>query len=163
VIEAKMLFGVNYDQIEVVLHPESIIHSMVEFNDTSIKAQLGFPDMKIPIQYALAHPERIKNNFNEFDITKIGKLNFSRPDLERFPCLEYAYDAGRIGGTMPCVLNAANEIAVKAFLEDKIHFIDIPRIIKSKMEKHKLIKNPDINEIIDLDKKIKEETKKEVL
>lgn len=159
VIEAKMLFGVDYDDIEVVIHHQSIIHSLVEFKDTSIIAQLGWPDMKIPIQYALSHPKRFSNNLESLDLLRVFQLNFEKPDTEKFPCLKYAYEAGKLGGTMPCAVNAANEIAVKGFLDGKIGFMDIPRLIKETMDKHKNINNPELDEILDIDKKVKEETR----
>jgi 1-deoxy-D-xylulose-5-phosphate reductoisomerase len=160
VIEAKMLFDVDYDEIEVVIHPQSIIHSLVEFKDTGVIAQLGWPDMKLPIQYALSHPKRFENNLKSLDLVKVGELNFKEVDLERFPCLGYAYEAGKKQGSLPCVMNAANEISVRAFLDDKIGFLDIPRLIKEAMDKHKNIKNPELDDILDIDKKVKEEIKK---
>jgi 1-deoxy-D-xylulose-5-phosphate reductoisomerase len=163
VIEAKMLFGIDYSNIDIVIHPQSIIHSLVEFKDTSILAQLGWPDMKIPIQYALTHPKRFNNSLKPLNLLEVSQLNFKKPDTGRFPCLKYAYEAGKAAGTMPCVMNAANEIAVKAFLDDKISFTDIPRIIKEKMDSHNLIKNPELNDILDIDRKIKETTTKEVM
>lgn len=160
VIEAMMLFGVDYDNIDIVIHPQSIIHSLVEFKDTSVMAQLGWPDMRLPIQYALSHPKRFENNLKSLDLVKVSELNFKEVDLNRFPCLKYAYEAGKIGGTMPCVMNAANEVAVKAFLEGKIGFPDIPRLIKEAMDKHKNIRNAELDDILDVDRKIKEETDK---
>ena len=157
VIEAHFLYNLAYEKINVVIHPQSIIHSLVEFNDHSVIAQLGLPDMRIPIQYALTYPRRIKNNLAALDLTKISNLDFKKYDSGRFPCLAYAYEAGKIGGTMAAVMNAANEIAVAAFLENKIGFLDIPMIIKKAMEKHTLIKNPDFGEILEIDKKVKEE------
>ncbi|MBD3164602.1 1-deoxy-D-xylulose-5-phosphate reductoisomerase [Candidatus Woesearchaeota archaeon] len=155
VIEAHYLFGVAYDNIDVVIHPQSIIHSLVEFKDTSVKAQLGWPDMKIPIQYALSHPFRLSNNLKSLDLVEVGELNFSKPDLSRFPCLSYAYSAGKTGGSMPAVMNAANEIAVGAFLEGKIGFMDIPRLVKEAMDEHKIIKNPGLDEILEINRKVK--------
>ncbi|MEK6949345.1 MAG: 1-deoxy-D-xylulose-5-phosphate reductoisomerase [Nanoarchaeota archaeon] len=160
VIEAHWLYGIGYKNIEVVVHPQSIIHSMVEFKDNSTLAQLSFPDMKIPIQYALSYPKRLHLNTKKLDLAEIKNLSFEKPNLELFPCLKYAYDAGNIGGTMPAVLNAANEAAVHAFLENKIRFLDIPKLIKTMMEKHNVIKNPTLNEIFKIDKRIKDETKK---
>src|SRR3989338_2291543 len=163
VIEAHWLYGLDYDKIDVVLHPESIIHSLVEFNDHSTIAQLGIPSMKIPIQYALTFPKRFKNlELPKLDLIKTSQLNFKKINNELFPCLSYAYDAGKIGGSLPAVMNAANEIAVYAFLENKIKFLDIASLIKKKMDEHKVIKNPNLNEILSVDKKIKEETKKEI-
>lgn len=151
VIEAKWLFNVGLDKIEVVVHPQSIIHSMVEFHDKSVIAQLGLPDMKVPIQYALTHPSRLANNLSSLDLTKIGALTFEEPDLQRFPCLKYAYDALKIGGTMPTVLNAANEVAVYAFLRKQIGFLTIPIVIEEVMEGHEVIRKPNIDQILDAD------------
>lgn len=127
VIEAHFLFRVPYDQIQVVVHPKSIIHSMVQFRDGSLMAQLGVPDMKVPIQCALTWPERKPLKTGRLDLAQIAQLQFFSPDFERFPCLQLAYDAGRMGGTAPAVLNAANEVLVAAFLDEKIGFLDIPR------------------------------------
>jgi len=151
VIEAHWLYNMPYDKIEVVLHPQSIVHSFVEFKDKIIMAQLGMPSMKIPIQYALTYPQRLENNsLPALDLTE-KELIFKKPNFELFPCLKYAYDTGKIGGTLPAVMNAANEIAVHAFLSDKIGFLDIPRIIKEAMDNHKTINNPDIDEIMESD------------
>ncbi len=137
VIEAKWLFNVDIDKIDVIIHPQSIIHSMVEYKDSTIMAQLGTPDMKVPIQYALAYPKRIKNNFEKLDFLKYNNLTFKKPNYELFPCLKYAFDAINIGGIMPCVLNASNEIAVEYFLNEKIEFNDIPKIVCKTMEYYK--------------------------
>ena len=160
VIEAQWLYGIEYEKIKVVIHPQSIIHSLVEFVDKSVMAQLGLPDMKIPIQYALSYPKRFQNMQTSLDLAKIRNLDFREPDFEMFPCLTYAYEAGNIGGTMPTVMNAANEIAVNAFLENKISFLEIQKLIKKMMNEHNLIKNPNLNEILGVDKRSKEETKK---
>jgi len=160
VIETHWLYGIDYDKIDVVVHPQSIIHSLVEFKDISVIAQLGWPNMKIPIQYALSYPKRLDSNEKHLNLAEIKSLSFERPDFEKFPCLKYAYEAGKIGGTMGAVLNAANEIAVYAFLNNKIRFLDIQRIIKNMMSGHKAIKNPDLKQILDVDKKIREETKR---
>jgi 1-deoxy-D-xylulose-5-phosphate reductoisomerase len=133
VIEAHWLFGLPVEKIKVVIHPQSIIHSMVEFVDGSIKAQLGVPDMKIPIQYALTYPDRVKASYGELDFTKIGQFTFLEPDLEKFECLKIAYEVAKLGGTYPTVLNAANEIAVDLFLNRKIKFTEIPKIIKNRL------------------------------
>ena len=162
VIEAHHLFGVSYDDIDVVIHPQSIIHSLVEFCDTSVIAQLGWPDMKIPIQYALSHPARFSNNLKSLDLVKVGQIDFSAPDLTRFPCLAYAYSAGKEGGSMPCVMNAANESAVAGFLDGKIGFMDIPKLIKEATTEHKNIKNPELDDILEIDKKVKEKTKEKI-
>ncbi|KPU28181.1 1-deoxy-D-xylulose 5-phosphate reductoisomerase [Caloranaerobacter sp. TR13] len=152
VIEAKWLFDVNIENIEVVVHPQSIIHSMVEFIDGSIIAQLGVPDMKIPIQYALTYPERKYSNIKKLKLTEIKELTFEEPDLDTFPCLKFAFEAIKHGGTMPSVLNAANEIAVELFLERKIQFLDIPKLIEKAMSKHKIIYRPNLDDIIESDK-----------
>lgn len=147
VIEAKWLFGVNYDQIDVCVHPQSIIHSMVEFIDGSVMAQLGMPDMRLPIQYAFSYPERIAANFPRLDFTSLSALTFMEPDTKTFPALKLAYLAGDKGGTMPCVFNAANEVAVYAFLHGEIGFLDIAQIISYTMENHSLIAMPDLKQI----------------
>jgi 1-deoxy-D-xylulose-5-phosphate reductoisomerase len=162
VIEARMLFGVDYNRIEVVIHPQSIIHSLVEFADRSVLAQLSSPDMRLPIQYALTYPDRIETGLKPLDLARIRTLTFSPPDTGRFPCLDYAYEAGRIGGTMPCVLNAANEVAVRAFLQGAIGFTDIPAIIRRKLDDHAPVTDPGIDEILELDERIKRETYREL-
>lgn len=151
VIEAKWLFDLRDSQIDVVVHPQSIIHSMVEFIDHSTIAQLGLPDMALPIQIAFFYPERIANNRPALDFSQVRELTFEEPDLLAFPCLQLAYDALDSGGTMACVLNAANEIAVARFLNQEIHFLDIPRINSMVMEKHQLISNPGLDEVLAAD------------
>lgn len=136
VIEAHHLFHIDVDQVQVVVHPQSIIHSMVEFFDGSVLAQLGIPDMRVPISYALAYPERLSNTLPSLDLFAVQTLHFFPPDVERFPCLRLAFEAARTGGTMPAVLNAANEIAVQAFLDGAIGFLDIPAIIEMTMAQH---------------------------
>ena len=136
VIEAHWLFNASADDIQVVVHPQSVIHSMVQYVDGSVMAQMGNPDMRTPIAYALAYPKRIDAGVAPLDLFKIATLNFVAPDFERFPCLALAYQALRTGGTAPAVLNAANEVAVDAFLNKKISFLDIPRLIKHVLEKH---------------------------
>lgn len=159
VIEAHWLYGLDYSKIDVVVHPQSIIHSLVEFKDRSVIAQLGMPDMRIPIQYALFYPKRVFNEgLPKLDLVDVKKMSFKEPDLDRFPCLAMAYDCGIKGGSLPAVMNAANEVAVKYFLEDKIDFLDIQRIIMEMVDKHKMVKNPSLDEILEIDKKIKEET-----
>jgi 1-deoxy-D-xylulose-5-phosphate reductoisomerase len=159
VIEAHWLYNSPYDKINVVIHPESVIHSLVEFCDHSVIAQLGVPSMKIPIQYALSYPKRFKNeNLPALDLIRLKQINFKEPNLELFPCLKYAYDAGKIGGTLPAVMNAANEVAVKSFLENKIRFLDIPRLIKEAMDSHTVIDEPNIDEILEVDRTVKEQT-----
>jgi 1-deoxy-D-xylulose-5-phosphate reductoisomerase len=151
IIEARWLFGVPAERIEVVIHPQSIIHSLVEFVDGSVKAQLSLPDMRLPIQYALLYPERHPCPIQRLDLTKIGALTFEPPDEVRFPCLRLAKLAVQVGGTMPAVLNAADEIAVNAFLQRKIGFMDIPAIIEAVMERHRSIAEPDLNTVWEVD------------
>jgi 1-deoxy-D-xylulose-5-phosphate reductoisomerase len=151
IIEARWLFGVPAERIEVVIHPQSIIHSLVEFVDGSVKAQLSLPDMRLPIQYALLYPERHPCSIQRLDLTKIGALTFEPPDEVRFPCLRLAKLAVQVGGTMPAVLNAADEIAVNAFLQRKIGFMDIPAIIEAVMELHRPIAEPDLNTVWEVD------------
>lgn len=136
VIEAHFLFGVDYDQIEIVIHPQSIIHSLIELQDTSVLAQLGWADMRLPLLYALSYPDRISTNWERLDLVKAGSLTFREPDHHKYPCMQLAYAAGRAGGTMPAVLNAANEQAVALFLEEKIRFLDIPRLIETTCDRH---------------------------
>lgn len=152
VIEAKWLFDLRREQIDVIVHPQSIIHSMVEFIDGSVLAQLGVPDMKLPIQYALTYPGRVTSNSEGLSFEKFNELTFEKPDRVNFPCLDLAFEALDIGGTMPAVLNAANEELVLQFLDGKINFYDIPDRIEMAMNKFKVIKNPDINVIIEADK-----------
>jgi len=136
VIEAHHLFGLSYDQIEVVIHPQSIVHSLIEFHDGSLKAHLGFTDMRIPIQYALSYPSRFPSSLVGLDLVELGSLTFESPDQETFPCLSLAFEAGRKGGTYPAVLNAANEEAVAAFLSREIGFLQIPQIIEEVLSSH---------------------------
>jgi 1-deoxy-D-xylulose-5-phosphate reductoisomerase len=151
VIEARWLFDVNADEIEVCVHPQSIIHSMVEYVDGSVIAQLGLPDMKLPIQYALTYPERLPMQGEKLDLTKYGTLTFEKPDTDKFPCLQLAYDALAAGDSACIAINGANEIAVELFLNSKIKFMDIPRLITSVLEKHEAINNPTLEEIIEID------------
>lgn len=130
VIEAHYLFGVDYDHIDIVIHPQSIIHSLIEVQDTSVLAQLGWPDMRLPLLYALSYPDRLPTDWEQLDLVKAGSLTFKEPDRQKYPCMDLAYAAGRIGGAMPAVLNAANEQAVSLFLDGKIAFLDIPRSIE---------------------------------
>ena len=148
VIEAKWLFDLKTSQIDVVVHPQSIIHSAVQFEDGSIKAQLGVPDMKLPIQYALGFPERLKNNFKRFSFMDYPNLTFEKPDLETFRNLQLAYNAMEKGGNMPCILNAANEIAVEAFLNDKIGFLNMSDLIVDCMEKITFVPNPNLDDYV---------------
>jgi len=152
VIEAKWLFDVSPDTINVIVHPQSIIHSMVEFIDGSIIAQLSHPDMRIPIQYSLTYPERLPAGYVTTDFIEIGNLTFERPRIDVFKCLKYAYEAIEAGGTMPAVLNGANEIAVQLFLKDKIGFMDIPRIIRETMDSHETVISPDLEDFISADR-----------
>ena len=152
VIEAKWLFGLEADQIDVVVHPQSIIHSMVQFEDGSIKAQMGLPDMKLPIQYALAFPERLKSDYPRFDFTNYPALTFDKPDTETFRNLSLAYDALRKAGNMPCILNAANEIAVDKFLKDEITFLEMPDLIAECMAKVPYIATPSLDDYIQTDR-----------
>jgi 1-deoxy-D-xylulose-5-phosphate reductoisomerase len=151
VIEAQWLFGVDIDKIDIVIHPQSIVHSLVEYIDGSVLAQLGIPDMKIPIAYALAFPERLESQELSLDLLKVGKLEFFPPDFERFPCLGLAREAAMQGGTMPAVLNAANEAAVTAFLDERLQFIQIPKLIESVMASHQVKPFPEIVEIMEAD------------
>lgn len=157
VIEAHCLFGIDINRIEVVIHREAIVHSLVEFVDGTMFAHLGTPDMRLPIQYALTYPERLSSPLKRLDLTKIRKLTFQKPDTKRFPCLELAYEAARIGGTAPAVLNATNEVAVPLFLKRKIRFTEIPKIVEKVLNKHKPIKSPTLNEILKADAWAREE------
>ena len=148
VIEAKWLFDLKAEQIDVVVHPQSIIHSAVQFEDGSIKAQLGVPDMKLPIQYALGFPERLKNTFKRFSFMDYPNFTFEKPDLETFRNLQLAYNAMEKGGNMPCILNAANEIAVAAFLKDKIGFLNMSDLIADCMEKITFVSNPTLEDYV---------------
>jgi 1-deoxy-D-xylulose-5-phosphate reductoisomerase len=153
VIEAHYLFGKSYDDIEVVVHPQSIIHSMVEYADTSVIAQLGWPDMRLPLLYAMSWPHRLKMPWDRLDFVKVGQLTFRAPDNEKYPCLQLAYRAGRRGGTMPCALNAANEQAVEMFRQGRIHYLDIPKCIAAVMDAHEPhVKDaPVLQDILDTD------------
>lgn len=151
-IEAKWLFGLSYSQIEVVIHPQSIIHSAVEYLDGSIIAQLGLPDMRLPIQYALTYPRRVPGPVPRLKLTDLPGLTFEAPDHERFPALNLAFEAGRAGGTMPAVLNAANEVAVASFLKGRLTFKDIPAIVAGVMQKHTVISTPGLEEIMEADR-----------
>ncbi|MDD5571348.1 MAG: 1-deoxy-D-xylulose-5-phosphate reductoisomerase, partial [Bacteroidales bacterium] len=151
VIEAKWLFGLNPEQIEVIIHPQSIIHSIVQFEDGSMKAQLSLPDMKLPIQYALSYPQRLKSNLKRFSFSDCTEFNFEKPDTSIFRSLLIAYEAIKKGGNMPCIMNAANEIVVNAFLEDKIGFLQIPDIIEKCMQKIQFLKSPSLEEYVATD------------
>ena len=151
VIEARWLFNLSVEQIDVVVHPQSIIHSIVQFNDGSMKSQMGLPDMMLPIQYALGFPNRIENNFERFSFLNYPKLSFLAPDYKKFKCLSLAYSSLKKGGNSPCVLNAANEIAVQAFLEDKIGFLNMPDLIANCLEKINFVKNPSLDDLLKTD------------
>ena len=157
IIEAHFLFGIDYDKIDVVLHKESIIHSMVEFNDKTIMAQMGTPDMKNPIQYALTYPDRIFNeSFEQLNLSEIGTLNFSKLDFDRYPCVKMAIDSGKIGGSMTTVFNSSNEEAVKLFLNNQISFLDIEILIYEALNSHSKINSPDLKTILELDCEIRQ-------
>ncbi len=157
VIEAHWLYNMDYDDIDVVVHRESIVHSLVEFKDMSVLAQLGLPDMKLPIHYALCYPKRVPSDVKQLNLWDVGKLTFGKPDYDTFRCLSLAIEAGRAGGTMPTVLNGANEVAVELFLKGKIKFNDIARIVENAMENHKNVLNPKLDDIIYTDKCVREE------
>lgn len=150
-LEAVYLFGIRPEAIKIVIHPESIIHSMVEYVDGAILAQLSIPDMRIPIQYALTYPLRMPSKLPGVDFFKLKQLNFERPDLKKFPCLGLAFRAAEMQGTMPCVLNAANEVGVAEFLKQKISFVSIAKIIDKVLDKHKNMINPDLNDVFAAD------------
>jgi 1-deoxy-D-xylulose-5-phosphate reductoisomerase len=151
VIEAKWLFGLTPAQVDVVIHPQSIIHSMVQFQDGSIKAQMGLPDMRVPIQFALSYPERLKSDFERFDFARYPALTFEKPDTETFRNLALAFEALGRGGNMPCVLNAANEVAVEQFLEDRIGFLEMPEIVERCLEKMVYIAKPGLEDYVNTD------------
>lgn len=159
VIEAKWLFGVEAEDIDVVVHPQSIVHSMVQYRDSSIIAQLGCPDMRLPIQYALTYPDRMETDFERLDFRKASQLTFEEPDLETFPCLKLAYECLNAGGTYCTVLNAANEIVVNEFLEDRIGFYDIPKYIKMALDAHESIENATLEQILKIDLETREYVK----
>ncbi|MGL4731637.1 MAG: 1-deoxy-D-xylulose-5-phosphate reductoisomerase [Clostridium sp.] len=159
VIEAHYLFNMDYDNIEVVVHPQSIIHSMVEYIDGSVIAQLGSTDMKLPIQYAMNYPNREKSVTESLDFYTLGTLTFEKPDMDTFGCLKLAYEAGKKGGNMPAIMNGANEVAVELFLNDKIGYLQIEETIKECMDTLKFIENPTLEEIIWTDKKVREYVK----
>ncbi|WP_342417503.1 1-deoxy-D-xylulose-5-phosphate reductoisomerase [Paenibacillus sp. FSL R10-2782] len=155
VIEAHWLFGLDYEQIHVLLHPESIIHSYVEFVDTSIVAQLGNPDMRVPIQYALTYPERMKSPSKPLSLAEVGRLHFKEMDFNRFPCLRLAFECGKMGGTAPTAFNAANEIAVARFLRGEISFLHIEAVIDQVLERHVNVTNPDLAAIEACDREVR--------
>ncbi len=152
VIEAKWLFNIDVNNIDVIIHPQSIIHSFVEFSDSSIKAQLGIPDMKIPIQFALTYPDRVKSDFPKLDFSVLKELTFEKPDLNKFECLKIAFETIKAGGTYPVVMNSANEVAVDLFLKNKIGFYGISDIIKKSLDKHISRNDFEIEDIIEIDR-----------
>ena len=159
VIEAKWLFGLKQEQIEVIVHPQSIVHSLVQFKDGSMKAQLGLPDMKLPIQYALAYPDRLPNTFERFNFMDYQSLTFEQPDVKSFRNLQLAYDALEKGGNAPCVLNAANEVVVDAFLKDKVGFLQMSDIIADTLQKCTFVNNPSLEDYIASDAEARRITK----
>ena len=152
VIEATNLFDVSVDQVDVVIHPEAVVHALIEFVDGSQLAQLGITDMRLPIQYALSYPNRFYNSIPSLNLTEIQEFHFFKPDRKRFPCLALGYEAKRLGGTMPAVLNAVNEIAVQKFLTGNLTFLGIPKLIERVMARHRMIKGPSLNQILNTDK-----------
>jgi len=164
VIEAHHLFGINYDDIEVVVHPQSIVHSAIEYKDGSVIAQLGLPSMHIPIQYAITYPERFEGiKSKSFSFSEIARLDFEKPDFEKFPTLKLAYNMGKLGGSATVCMNAANEEAVFAFLEGKISLGNIYKITNQMTQNHNVIKNPTINEIFEIDNEIRIKTKELIM
>ena len=151
VIEAHYLFGVDYDQIEIVIHPQSIVHSLIELEDTSVLAQLGLPDMRLPLLYSLSYPERIPTQWERLDLVKCGTLTFRAPDHQKYPCMDLAYAAGRAGGTMPAVLNAANEQVVELFLQERIRYVQIADLIKYVCDRHNHVAKPELEDILEAD------------
>ena len=159
VIEAKCLFGVSQDRIEVLIHPQSVVHSMVTYQDGAVMAQLGIPDMKGAIAYAMSYPQRLALQQSLPDFARMGALTFEPPDLEKFPCLALAYQAGEAGETLPAVLSAANEVAVQAFLKHRISFVKIPEIIRETMERHTVVRDPSLADILEADRWAREQAK----
>lgn len=154
VIEAHYLFGIDYDAIDIVIHPQSIIHSLIELQDTSVLAQLGWPDMRLPLLYALSYPDRLATDWQSLDLVKAGDLTFREPDRQKYPCMQLAYAAGREGGAMPAVLNAANEQAVALFLDERISFLDIPRLIETTCDRFTAHNHPkpSLEDILEADR-----------
>jgi 1-deoxy-D-xylulose-5-phosphate reductoisomerase len=163
VIEARWLFGISEEIIDVHIHPQSIVHSMVEYCDGSVIAQLGVPDMRTPIAYALAYPERLSLDLPGPDFFEMGQLTFRKPDLKKFPCLGLAFDACKTGGTVPAVLNAANEVAVSAFLGHRINLMQIPNLIRKAMASHRVVSKPELNDILAADAWAREYTEEQIL
>ncbi len=156
VIEASHLFGVPVDDVHVVVHRQSVVHSMVAFSDNAVLAQMGVPDMKLPIQYALTYPDRRPMAGNELDLAAYGSLTFEPPDLDTFGCLRLAYHAGRVGGSLPCVLNAANEVCVDWFLQEKIGFLEIEQLVEQQMAAHAVLPHPTLLDILELDNEVRQ-------
>lgn len=156
VMEAKWLFGVGAEDIEVVVHPQSVIHSMVQFADGAVKAQLGTPDMRLPIMYALSYPDRLTSSFPRLDFGTLGELTFEKPDLEKFPNLQHAYTALSQGGNIPCVVNASNEVCVAAFLADRIRFTEMPRLIEKAMQQTPYILQPTLEDYLATDREVRQ-------
>lgn len=152
VIEAHYLFDVDYDHIEIVIHPQSIIHSLIELTDTSVLAQLGIPDMRLPLLYALSYPDRLPTQWERLDLVKCGTLTFRAPDHQKYPCMDLAYAAGRAGGTMPAVLNAANEQVVELFLQERIRYAQIADLIKYVCDRHDCVSHPELEDILAADR-----------
>ena len=159
VIEAHFLFGVPYEKIEILVHPQSVIHSMVQFRDGSVLAHLGTPDMRVPIQYALTYPDKLPLNVARLDLAARGRLEFEKPDFKRFPSKALAFEAGRAGGTLACAMNAANEVAVEAFLKGRAGFTDIPKLIEKAMSRHRPLKRYSLEEILAVDLETRERTR----
>jgi 1-deoxy-D-xylulose-5-phosphate reductoisomerase len=159
VIEAHFLFGMDYDHIDIVIHPQSIIHSLIELQDTSVLAQLGWADMRLPLLYTLSYPDRLYTDWEQLDLVKAGSLTFRAPDHQKYPCMQLAYAAGRAGGTMPAVLNAANEQAVALFLDEAIQFLDIPRLIETMCDRHHPhnLTHPTLEDILEADRWARQE------
>jgi len=152
VLEAAQLFGVTVDKIDVLVHRQSIVHSMIELTDGAVLAQMGVPDMKLPIQYALTYPDRLPMQNNTLNLAQTGPLTFEQADTETFRCLALAYEAAKVGHTMPCVLNGANEAAVSLFLQKKIGFLQIAEVIEKTMQAHSVVQNPTLEDILEADR-----------
>ncbi len=162
VIEARWLYDVSYDQIQVVVHPQSIVHSMVQYQDGTVMAQLGCTDMRLPIQYALTYPDRVASHFPRVDFYELAKLTFEKPDMDTFKGLKLAFQAGRTGGTMPCIMNGANEVAVEAFLKGQAGFLDIYTLIEKAMDAGKVEYQPDLEQLLAADSWAREFTRQEL-
>jgi 1-deoxy-D-xylulose-5-phosphate reductoisomerase len=162
VIEAHWLFGLDYEAIDIVIHPQSIIHSLIELQDTSVLAQLGWPDMHLPLLYGLSWPERIPTPWEPLDLVRLSSLTFKAPDHRKYPCMQLAYAAGRAGGTLPAVLNAANEAVVALFLEERLHFQQIPQVLEQVCEQHQCLSNPTLEDILAVDQWARTQVQQEV-